>query len=118
MALFRKCLAVDPACLAAAEGLATMLTDEGTRLKQAGQVKIPALTPNVQRARKQGEQERMRPDGEGEIPFCPMFQTPVSPLVPNARFTPCSKRPCHPFFQTPVSPLFKRLCDHATSSPS
>jgi hypothetical protein len=36
--LYRKCLSIDPGNKLAGEGLATILTDEGTRLKQAGQV--------------------------------------------------------------------------------
>ena len=38
ISLYRRCLAVDTKCQIAVEGLATILTDEGTRLKQAGQV--------------------------------------------------------------------------------
>lgn len=37
MVLYRKALRVDPLCKLAAEGLATVLTEEGTRLKLAGQ---------------------------------------------------------------------------------
>ncbi len=35
--LYRKALTADPQCMLAAEGLATLLTDEGTKLKLAGQ---------------------------------------------------------------------------------
>lgn len=41
--LYRKCLSVDPSNTMAGEGLATILTDEGTRLKQAGQVGEPGV---------------------------------------------------------------------------
>jgi tetratricopeptide (TPR) repeat protein len=37
MILYRKALRVDARCMLAAEGLATLLTDEGTKLKLAGQ---------------------------------------------------------------------------------
>ena len=38
--LYRKALRVDPQCMLAAEGLATLLTDEGTKLKLAGQADL------------------------------------------------------------------------------
>ncbi len=40
MNLYRRALAVDASCEIAAEGLATALTDEGTRLKLAGQADL------------------------------------------------------------------------------